>query len=318
MKSYFEPDSRWELYGIANNEQFVQQFVVKGFFHEGVPKDVKDAYTTVEYLLAHAYYFWPMFDEAFNKALRVLEMAVKLKAKQLSISSENIKPNKKIESKKLIKLIEEICNKPHLSYLNNNLNRARKIRNSQMHPDSNSYMGGIGGLGKNLKLFVNVINDLFRSDELMIVQFAQKKAIEKQIKTFENNLVVLDDHTNRILVSSILDFLVLNKTLILVCNLVLRNTKQVLEEHKYLKPIGFALFNYEVQKGLLTGSSNDGHEIKIYKTMNVENLQQYTNHLNELNSVNQTDRALYEHYINGEASWSLVELEYNYLSKNLI
>jgi len=34
-----------------------------GHFHAQVPDDIQESYKTVEYLMAHAWYHWPMFDE---------------------------------------------------------------------------------------------------------------------------------------------------------------------------------------------------------------------------------------------------------------
>ena len=57
---YFEPDSRWEaLYQVTSKEEYADKFVVKGKFHNAVPADIQDAWQTVEYILAHAYYHWP-------------------------------------------------------------------------------------------------------------------------------------------------------------------------------------------------------------------------------------------------------------------
>src|SRR5690554_2604864 len=86
---YFEPDSRWKLYQVFSLEEYVEKFVVKCKFHKDVPADIQDAWQTVEYLLAHAYYHWPMYDEGFKKALLIVEMAVKLRAKELDIPLKN-------------------------------------------------------------------------------------------------------------------------------------------------------------------------------------------------------------------------------------
>lgn len=308
MESYYEPDYRWEIYGITTKEQFEQQFVVKGFFHEGVPMDVKDAFTTVEYLQAHAYYFWPMYDEAFNKALRLLEMAIKQKAKLLKIPLNN---------KSFNKLINEICKESYNERLENALHRARKIRNNQVHAETNSYSGAMAGKGNNIELFVTILNELFRDDSWIISQYEQQQAIQEQIRTFENSLLILENNGLGILISGILGFRYFNESLFLVCNPVLKNTKQALEEHKYSKPFAIELSKIQFQENILSGISTDGNAIKIYKTNKAENLIQLNKHKEEISSVSQTNREIYKSYMNNEASWSLVKLEYNHLSKNL-
>lgn len=308
MKYYYEPDDRWEMFGITNKEEFEQKYIVKGYFHEGVPKDVKDAFITVEYLMASAYYFWFLYDEAFNKALRLLEMAIKQKAKFKGIPLNN---------KSFDLLINEICSESYNEQLKNSLHRARKIRNKQVHADSNSSSGLIGGKDRNIKLFVNLLNELFLDDSWQMVQFEKQELNGEQLLSFQNSLLVFENNAPGILVSGILDFKILDETLFLVLNPVLRNTKHSLEEHRYSNPISIALSNFKFQGERLTGTSKDGYEIKIYKTDKAENVLQFENHINGLNSVSKTDRVLFENYITHEAAWNIVELEYNYLSKNL-
>lgn len=317
MIDYYKPDDRWETFGTISKDQYEEKYVVKGYFHDGVPNDVKDAFLTVEYLLAHAYYFWPMYDEAFNKTLRLLEMTIKLKAKQLGIPIERISKNGRSFDIKLIDVIEKICKESYYENLKNNLNRIRNIRNHQMHPASNSYMGGVGGLKGNIELFVNIINELFRSEEWMVAQFEQKQIIQKQLESFDNCLLVLDNNISKFLVSGHLGFGVLDETLFLILNPILINTRKSLEEHKYSDPIAIAISNFEFQKDTLIGTSDLGHKIKIYKTDKAENLLQLSNHIKEYSSVTRTDRALFENYISREAAWSLVKLEYDFFKYSL-
>jgi hypothetical protein len=79
MKSFYTPDTRWDFYQISDEEEFAEKLVIEGVFHQEVPEDVIEAYETTEYLMAHLYYYWPMYDEAFNKVLFTIEMGIKLK-----------------------------------------------------------------------------------------------------------------------------------------------------------------------------------------------------------------------------------------------
>jgi hypothetical protein len=309
MENYYDPDNRWEMYGVANKEHFEQQYVVKGYFHDGVPKDVKDAFITVEYLMAHAYYYWFLYDEAFNKALRLLEMAIKQKAKLKSISLNN---------KSFDLLVKEICSESYNERLKNGLHRARRIRNKQVHADSNSCSGPIGVKDKNIRLFVNIINDLFRDDSWQKDHFEAFQSIGKQLLSFRNSLLIFENNAPGILASAILDFSTLNDTLFLVLCPIWNSLKPKLETQQDLRPVTIALSNFEFHEDNITGISMIGNNVKISKTNKPENKLKLENYNKELNSVNNTDRALYEININNEASWSIVELEYNYLSKNLI
>jgi hypothetical protein len=315
MIDYYEPDERWEIFGITSREQYEEKYVVKGYFHDGVPNDVKEAFLTVEYLLAHAYCFWPIYDEAFNKILLILEMSIKLKAKQLKIPLSKINNKGKSIEFKLIEVINEICRKSE--NLKNKLNRIRTLRNHKMHPVSNSYMGGVGGLKRNIELFVNIINELFRNEEWIISQYEKQQNIQKQLKSFDNTVLVLENNISKLLIFDILQFDVKDETLFLVFNPILTNTQKALEEHKYPNPIAIAITKFEFQKDNLIGTSYDGNKIRIYKTDKAENILQFLTFIQEYKFVNQTDRVLFENYINGEAAWRLVKLEYDYYKYSL-
>jgi len=82
---FHEPDSRWAGFGCSSYEHYLDRYLIRGKFHNKVPNAVTDAYITIEYLMAHAYYFYPMYDEALSKLLRTMEMAVKLRCKEIGI-----------------------------------------------------------------------------------------------------------------------------------------------------------------------------------------------------------------------------------------
>jgi hypothetical protein len=306
MTAYYEPDDRWDLYGITTKEQFEHQFVVKGYFHAQVPEDVVGAFTTVEYLQAHSYYYWPMYDEAFNKALRLLEMAVKQKAKQLCQSLKN---------KSFDQLINEICKQPYRERLNTDLHRARKIRNNQVHIESNSYSGAIGGKGKNFKLFINVINELFRDEEWLNYNFALQQNAVQKIGPLQNQLLVLETGGTKILIKSIPIWRIVDQSLFLVCVPILQNVRIELEEHRYSPPIALELVSYMFQDSYISGKEGNGMDIRLYINEKDENVLKLENYNDAYISVSLENRAIYEHHMNIEAAWDLVKLEYDFLSR---
>lgn len=162
MNKYFVSDDRWAIVcSIQSRSEFINKYVVEGAFHSDVPMDVKDAFETIEYLQAHAYYSWQLYDEAFNKSLRVLEIAIKQKANQMKIPLINKQKNGKVWDKSLGALIDEICEKPQHQIFYDDLCRLRDLRNIQMHPDHYSFMGATGRIKHNILLVVNLINMLF-------------------------------------------------------------------------------------------------------------------------------------------------------------
>lgn len=156
---FHTPDSTWNLWKIESFEQYLDQYLVRGNFHKGVPKDVIDAFSTVEHLIAHAYYYYPMYDEALAKVLRTIEMAVRLKCKELKIETEIKTKKGKTIPTPFADLIKAITNTEPDKDLFLSLDTFRYLRNSLMHPERNSYMGGMS-IPAILRS-VNAINELF-------------------------------------------------------------------------------------------------------------------------------------------------------------
>lgn len=211
----------------------------------------------------------------------------------------------------------EIFKEPYLVNLKEHLDRARNIRNMMMHPEMNSFQGGMGPLNKNLQFFVLIINEIFRDNKWLLDHFNQDQQFAKQIELFRNNLLVFEKDGHGILSSGIIAFRLLDETLLLVLNRVLTNTIQALSEHRYSNPITIELASFAFQDEILCGTSVEGHQIRIFTTEKPENLRLFENHQSGLEAVNKLDRCFYNHFMADEASWSLVKVEYNYLKKQL-
>jgi hypothetical protein len=133
---WLEPDERWELFSIKSFEDFINSYVVIGKFHNQVPEDIVNAFETVSYLMVHSYYHYPMMDEAMTKALLIMEMGVKIKAKQSGIDLETVLNKKGKRNAKILKdLIDEVCEVNGLNFLKKDFDRVRDLRNSKMHPE---------------------------------------------------------------------------------------------------------------------------------------------------------------------------------------
>jgi len=64
MPGWYQPDPIFSFFSNAKTSaEFAQHWIVMGHFHAQVPDDIQESYKTVEYLMAHAWYHWPMFDE---------------------------------------------------------------------------------------------------------------------------------------------------------------------------------------------------------------------------------------------------------------
>ena len=312
---YFEPDSRWEaLYQVTSAAEYVEKFVVKGKFHSSVPTDIQDAWLTVEYLLAHAYYHWPMYDEGFKKALLIIEMAVKIKAKELGVNLKT-KPNKegKVFDKKLSQIIKEVFNQEHNKFLKKDIDRARNIRNFLVHPDSNTYKGGMGNIKGNLMLIVSVLNTIFNNNEEHIAQYQKSVDVADSLREFNIELLVLAYDKPSILIDQILDFKLINNNLYLFLNPVRNNIKEILAHHYSLYPEVICLQEYDIGSNELKGITPEGRQIRIYKTDKAQNL---ITHQTYLSQIEESEKGNWEVCLIGlkqNTSWLMVELEYENL-----
>jgi len=155
--NYFEPDSLMSYYQIHSGDDFVEAYLVKGDFGPAVPKDIKDSYKTAEYLMAHSYYYWPMYDEAFWKVLAIYEMAIQFRCKELGIELNN----KKGWRKNLEILHRELIQELKLDQFQYTFEWIRKLRNSQAHPEIHSFGGGL--YKTHIELIVKFIKMIFET-----------------------------------------------------------------------------------------------------------------------------------------------------------
>ncbi len=92
--NYYKAETLWKNFGAQTREEYVSKFVIQGHFIPSVPEDVLNAYETAEYLMAHAWYYWPMYDEALKKLTGILEIAVKQKGhRYLYMANASVRQN---------------------------------------------------------------------------------------------------------------------------------------------------------------------------------------------------------------------------------
>lgn len=174
-KEYLEPDNLWRVFGANSFEEHLQKNVVTGVFHFAVPEDIVNDFKTIEYQQVYAYHHWQLMDEALNKGLRLLEMAIKLKAKELKI--ELTTSGVKLRDKSFNTLINEVCKLEPLDQLKDHIHHLRNLRNLTTHKDSNSFIGGTGGMvQRTLMRLVLLINDLFTDSEQLKINLGLQSA----------------------------------------------------------------------------------------------------------------------------------------------
>lgn len=320
---WFEADTIWgSLYKITTKEDFVEKFVVESKFHNNVPKDIVDAFETVSYLLANSYYHYNLLDVALNKMLLIIEMAVKLKAKELNIPLK-LPPNKhgKAIDKKLFKLIDEVCKEAKLEFLIPDFDRARNLRNSFMHPEGYSVMGIFSATKKNFVHFNNVINQLFLETIEVDLLVSKRLKINEDFENFKDNfkskLFILNDIDQKVLINDILyhKFFSFNQKeiLFILVNPLLLDVHVRLTNHKFGAPYLLILKEFDFSNSKITGVDLDNNQIEIYETENPLDLEQLKVYLNEMELVSVSDKQLFNAHRSSEVLWKIDKTVYNQL-----
>jgi hypothetical protein len=312
---WLEPDMRWEIFGMKSLEDFINSYVVTAKFHDQVPEDIVTAFETVSYLMVHSYYHYPMMDEAMTKALLIMEMAVKIKAKQSSIDLETA-PNKKGNTfqKKLVDLINEVCEVNGLDFLKPDFDRARGLRNSKMHPDQHSFAGAAGMPTGNMKLFINIINFLFIEKAAIEKLIERRSQIKEDLEIFKNGNFVLEYNNTKIL----MDIVHYHKyvkfgnreLLMLLINPVLTNAYQYITEQKFEDPLIIALKEFKINGLTLAGKDLNDGEVKIETTYKEENMEKFLLFNEKLKRVSERDITVYNAFRSGRALWKMEGMIY--------
>lgn len=312
---WLEPDERWELFSIKTLEDFIDNYVVTGKFHNQVPDDIVTAFETVSYLMVHSYHHWPMMDEAMTKALLIMEMGVKIKAKQSGIDLETVLNKKGKRNTKILKdLIDEVCEVNGLDFLRKDFDRVRTIRNTRMHPERHNYMGALGKTNGNVTLFINIINFLFM-EKAAIEQLIERRAqIKEDLEIFKKGNFVLEYNNTKILIDIVHYHKYVKfgdkELLILLVNPVLNNAYQYITEQKFEEPLIIALKEFKINDLTLEGVDLNGGEVKIETTYKEENMIKFLLYNEELKRVLDHDLSAYNAFRSGKAMWKMEGMIY--------
>lgn len=157
---YYQPDTRWPLFGASTREHFEAHYVFPPRFHAGVPTDVVQSYTTASHLMALAWYHYPVYDEALAKLLLLLELAVKLRCQQLGLPT-----NRNLQQQMMA--VDAAEPAKQLGWW---LQLLRQLRNQVAHPERHSFGGDV--FRSAMPRMVNTLNRLFE-EEAAVIQAAE-------------------------------------------------------------------------------------------------------------------------------------------------
>lgn len=316
MKGLFKRDSYWGVFGIKTKSDFNSKINIESKFHSNVPKDIVSNFETAIYLLNFSYYHFKLLDEAVTKILVTLELAVKLKAKELLISLKN-EPNKRgyRSDKRYQTLIKETITKNNQLYLKPDFERARSMRNNRIHIDRHFFMGVLGYPIKNIMCFMNLINQLFL-DSCIIDDINKNQAkITLLVERLKNDLCVLEFNGTKILIDNIYKAQYFNdgnvKFLILFVNPVINEPIKYFSNKVLKEPLMVVLTEIVLTENTIEGVDFLGEKVKVYKSTKNENKVTYKKYQNELKNVPSRDLDIYEAILLKEYPWMMEKVIYD-------
>jgi hypothetical protein len=318
MLEWYEPDKRSAFVGNFNTkEAFAEKQVVRGHFHALVPEDIVKSYKTVEYLMAHAWYHWPMFDEALRKLLGMVEMAVKQRSVALEIDMDfeySDKYGKKKKGKKnFYRLIEDLSGKEPQKALKNWLHDVRWLRNHFSHPDGKTLMGGLV-IGK-IKNIINLINLIFLDEEVCKAAKEKSAHFEEAHADFKDGLFILEQGKARFLVTEmkVLEAFQAKSDWVCICFFcpVFMDAFNHLSNHTYPPHPILALMQLDVKEGVFEANDFEtGAPVKLYPTTHPDNQTALRIFQEELEQLNSEDHSLFHVHLADECGGKVRDLMY--------
>lgn len=322
MADYYTPDSIWESFRVESQEDHVEKYVIKGNFHPGVHEDVVNSFQTAEYLMAHSYYHWQMYDQALVKFLSIFEMAVKLRSKELNNPLQFQDKKGRTFDKKLVRLIDELKEFGYPETLIKELHWLRKLRNNEAHTDRNSF----GGALKKRPIVpgLNMINRLFIDPEKLKQQIAKNDLLLKEKNTFEDNVLIYSLNDKKILMHNLefLEFLELEQG---NCEYwkaspIVTDTFDSFSDMRFPNPFPFFLKEVKYENGDLIGKDfYTNQTVSLAKTDKQANVDAYKEHVDAIERLDGTSKFAFEKIERNHLNTQLEEFVYKHAwTSNLI
>ena len=305
IQQYHIPDRIWKIWKADSYEDFIKNFMVTGKFHGKVPEKIINDYKIVERLLCYSYYHYPLLDEAFSKATRIFESAIKLRLKELDIPE----PPKFESLEKKIKKIEPFTSPVVLA----EWNKARDIRNAFAHPEAGSLMGII--VLRGFYQMVNIINTIFLDKTIIEENEQLLNNLKAEASHLKEGLFKLQYNGKNYLVWSIIPYSFyrvghLDKSF-WVFHPVFTDFPQTTDKLDFSLPICLRLSNLEISVTGIKGTILDsGQKIEVTLTDNPINLNLLKKHKDIIASSEITVKDIYLHHLESEVTFEVVKFLY--------
>lgn len=298
-QEFLQPDHRWTVWGCQCHEEYLEKYFLPGKFHPAVPDKVKEAYQTVERLIAYSYFYYPMTEEASSKISRVFEMAVRLRAQQLGIATTNIKKGRSVPTNLSI-LIQKLREFPESDQdWADEWVDFKSLRNMHAHPEGPNYGGAINLM--SIVPMVNIINSLFIPAPWFQVARSKAKALQDSAAFYTKGVYVLSVSDTRYIITSAVPILVSHDELrsIWIMEPVGLKFPQTMDEYFEFKPFVFRLTELSIDEDGLRGRDYiHDKEISILPSDHPADLEYTKVYLQQMNSAEEQVRIFHNQHFN--------------------
>lgn len=293
---YYQPDPIWSSFGVKVQEDYNNNYILKGHFHPGVHSDVIEAYKTVEALLSYAYYHYKLMDVALSQLMGLFEMAVKFRCEQVGIDLYYFDKNDKKRSCNLNTLIDSLVKKELTIDLKAVMHNVRQLRNYSAHPKRNDTVGIIAL--RPILVTINLINQLYLSKEHHLENKSEFELFSKVLVIPTDQVFILNHDEKLILVHNpvVMDTFKIGDSWIraISFNPVLINTKKNLSEYKFPDCIIRFLKNVSItENGIEAYDVDLDKDIRIEQTANPNHLNAFNKYVQELNELEKIQLSTY-------------------------
>lgn len=318
MLEWYQPDPRSSIVGnFETKEAFAEKQVVRGHFHASVPEDIVKSYKTVEYLMAHAWYHWPMFDEALRKLLGMVEMAIRIRCQafQIPVFKDQLdKEGNKVPTP-LYTLIKQLIEKEPEKGLTEWLKIIRKLRNHFAHPQNHEFMGA-SVIGK-IKNLINLINLIFLDEAEYIAASTEKARLEMELAEFKEGLFVFESDRSGFLITEIrlLEVFKVMGEWVYICRIepVILNFRNDFSQHRFPLPLILTLTHPGIKDGVLEAADLKTRSgIKLYPTTNPEHYELFSQYRQEWEGVEEKNQLIYKSYMINKSGGEVRDIMYEH------
>jgi hypothetical protein len=297
---YHIPDKRWESFDILSFEDYQHKAIVEGRFHPLVPNDIVEDFLSAEYMMAHSYYHYPLYHEALSKVLRMIEMGIKFRCRQLQIPLEKQNSsNSRVEKRPLKQLMDDLVRTEPAKDMAIRFEVSRSLRNSLMHPTQFMFSGAMSK--GYIKQSITLLNTLFLPDTLFDVFKNEHNKFQKLIEPFKENVFILTASGKRYLVSRVsCESVKVGEQwqYLLVAHPVMKYAAGDLTKYCNSELFSFVVLEaVMINKSLEFACLNAEEKITIQPTNHRQNLKLYEEYKAVIASLSDIHRQMYFHHI---------------------